>query len=616
MISGQSPQIERFAPGRSLATAFVAAIIFLCAPLVWSPFAHLDFLWLDALTARQSEQSHGDKDIVIIDIDDYSLQTLASTLGRWPWPRASYAELVEWLNVQGVRAIVFDIWFSEPDIFRPEFDQYFGEVLAKYHNVYLPTLIMNSADINNARRLDSYPNNLPIIRTETAKNDARADLLLPALGASKDWKLGLVNYLQDDDGVARHYQLYKKLEGWHLLSMPIVVAHDLGFKMPSQSTLRVSWHGDGKNSPYQKWSYADLWQEIQEGKANGSFLNKIVFFGSTAAGLHDLRPTPLNSQYPMLYLLANTFDNIKNQQSLHYSGWLGIAFGLPVLLWLWWSLHRKKALKNIVLILAAAVLVQTGASIFAVRYLWLLPVVSTFIAALSLLGLGIALRYMDERKARQVALDLFGRFLDPIVVERLAQEGLSEETLKGQNCHITALFSDIRGFTTLSEKMHATDVMTLLNDYFGRQVGVIFKNQGTLDKFIGDAIMAFWGAPIADPGHARKAVAAALDMVDELERFRAERHLGDFDVGIGIHSGPAVVGMLGCDQRLEYTAIGDTVNVGSRLEGMTKGIARVLVSQSTRDACGDAFEFIPHGSCKLKGREEPVNVYEPRRIAS
>ena len=133
---------------------------------------------------------------------------------------------------------------------------------------------------------------------------------------------------------------------------------------------------------------------------------------------------------------------------------------------------------------------------------------------------------------------------------------------------------------------------------------------------MGDAIMAFWGAPLPDTHHAIHAVNAALDMVDELERFRLERGLADFDVGIGIHSGPAVVGMLGCEQRLEYTAIGDTVNLGSRLEGMTKGIARILVSQATRDLCGDTFLFTPHGSCKVKGREEPVNIYEPRRKAT
>ncbi len=158
--------------------------------------------------------------------------------------------------------------------------------------------------------------------------------------------------------------------------------------------------------------------------------------------------------------------------------------------------------------------------------------------------------------------------------------------------------------------------MSLLNAYFTKQVGVIFKNHGTLDKFIGDAIMAFWGAPLPDEQHAVNAVNAALDMVDALEDFRTAHGLADFDVGIGIHSGPAVVGMLGCDQRLEYTAIGDTVNLGSRLEGVTKGIARILVSQSTRDLCGEQFEFLPHGSCKVKGREEPVNIYEPRRKVS
>ena len=244
---------------------------------------------------------------------------------------------------------------------------------------------------------------------------------------------------------------------------------------------------------------------------------------------------------------------------------------------------------------------------------WLVPVVSPLLAGGLLLAIGTVLRYMQEREEREATIDLFGRFLDPLVVKQLAQQGLSEETLAGKTCEISVLFSDIRGFTAMSGKASAQTIMSLLNDYFSRQVTVIFSHQGTLDKFIGDCIMAFWGAPVADSHHAVHAVSAALDMVDVLLRFREERGLTDFDIGIGINSGPAVVGMLGSQQRLEYTAIGDTVNIGSRLEGVTKGKARILVSQATRDACGDAFAFIAHGPVSVKGREEPLYIYEPRR---
>jgi len=176
------------------------------------------------------------------------------------------------------------------------------------------------------------------------------------------------------------------------------------------------------------------------------------------------------------------------------------------------------------------------------------------------------------------------------------------------------LFSDIRGFTTMSESHTPEQIVTLLNRYFSLQVAIIFRHGGTLDKFIGDAIMAFWGAPQDDPKHAQHAVAAALEMEQCLLQFKQE--LGtegaDFDVGIGVHSGRAVVGFIGSDERLEYTAIGDTVNLSSRIEGLTKGVARVLVSSDTVARCGNEYEFSAMGSYAVKGRVQEVELFLPR----
>jgi adenylate cyclase len=188
----------------------------------------------------------------------------------------------------------------------------------------------------------------------------------------------------------------------------------------------------------------------------------------------------------------------------------------------------------------------------------------------------------------------------------------------GQSREITILFSDIRGFTTLSERLPPERVVALLNRYFSRQVEVILRHGGCLDKFIGDAIMAFWGAPLDDPDHASHAVMAALEMSEQLEEFK--REVGSegtaFDVGIGLNSGPAVVGLMGSDNKREYTAIGDTVNLGSRIEGLTKGVARILVSEDTMRMCGSAFDFVDRGLYKVKGREKDVRLFEPVRKPS
>jgi adenylate cyclase len=200
------------------------------------------------------------------------------------------------------------------------------------------------------------------------------------------------------------------------------------------------------------------------------------------------------------------------------------------------------------------------------------------------------------------------------VVKQLVERGGIEGA--GQTRQVTLLFSDIRGFTTLSESRRPEEVVALLNRYFSLQVDVVFRHRGSLDKFIGDCIMAIWGAPLDDREHARNAVACALDMADTLAAFK--RELGaetlDFDVGIGVHSGPAVVGLIGSDKRREYTAIGDTVNVASRIEGLTKEAKRrILVSRDTMELCGDAFDFEPAGSYKPKGRAKEVELFEPKR---
>lgn len=605
---------------RGLLLAFALTLLLLLLGSVAVPLQRLDFLWLDALTRLRAEQQIPDPSIVVIDIDDYSMTAMEPDNGSWPWARAVHAELVNWLAEQGAKKIVFDIWFSERDKFRGEQDDYFAETLASHDNIYMPTLLQNSLTPQLDRRLDSYPPLAAIERTAHADPNAKAQLILPAIGKPEHWRLGLINFAPDADGVARSYSLYREINGWRFYSLPAVVARDLGYALPDQSALRLDWRA--RKPPYPTYSYADVFAKAFNAEADERFRDKIVFIGSTASGNHDLRPTAVSAQYPALYMLAVTLDNIKNHQALAYAAWWQLGYGGVLLIWLFWRIRSNAPLSSTTMQAVAAAGLLILLSMLAIRSGVLIAVVTPLLAALLLLMAGALMRYLRERDARTEALDLFGRFLDPNVVEQLARDGLTDASLAARHCDITVLFSDIRGFTTLSEKQPAPVIMSLLNDYFSQQVACIFRHHGTLDKFIGDAIMAFWGAPLDDNRHAYHAVAAALDMCDELQRFVSEKGLSDFDIGIGVHTGPAVVGMLGSEQRYEYTAIGDTVNLASRMEGLTKGVARVLVSQSTRDAClaqcgadGEAFDFIACGEYKVKGRNEPVIVFEPRRKA-
>jgi len=261
--------------------------------------------------------------------------------------------------------------------------------------------------------------------------------------------------------------------------------------------------------------------------------------------------------------------------------------------------------------LAAATILLLGASWLLAGRLVLLPLLTPLAAAWTFYAVAALAEYLRERRQRQEAVAMFSRFVNPHVVKQLLDQGV--QTARRE---VTLLFSDIRGFTTLSETRSPEEVVALINRYFSLQVDVVWRHGGTLDKYIGDCIMAMWGAPLDDASHAKNAVACALDMADTLQVFKRELGAEDleFDVGIGLHSGPAVVGLIGSEKRREYTAIGDTVNLASRIEGLTKDAKRrILVSKDTAGLCGDAFEFVSCGTFPVKGRAQPVELFEPRR---
>ena len=331
-----------------------------------------------------------------------------------------------------------------------------------------------------------------------------------------------------------------------------------------------------------------------------------------------MRPTPLTAQTEGVLVPTTALANLRAGDWLRDLPSRWPLAGL-LLLAITLGFRRRLSPLGIGLGLAAATLAATAAShalLGAERHA---PVG----AALMIGWLAFALFTLQaqwlERREREATIGIFGRFLDPRVVAGLVETGELVRDQKPLAREITLLFSDIRGFTTLSETRTPEQVVHLLNRYFSRQVDVIFRHGGTLDKFIGDAVMAFWNAPTDTPGHASRAVAAAIEMTQALDDFKRElaaggEGLGDFDIGIGLHTGPAVVGFLGSDSRMEYTAIGDTVNLASRIESATKGVARVLVSDATRAACGGDGQdvvFIHRGQFHVKGREQPVELYEP-----
>jgi adenylate cyclase len=570
---------------------------------------------LDWNLRQLAARSNPDPDIVVLDIDEPTLAALAPEYGRYPWSRAVYGALIDGLARQRPRAIVFDILLVDPHREHAADDLYLIRAAQAASNVFFPLVRLPggaAADADGVA-LAQVPG---LERGPRAEEQARAALLLPLPGLAATGRIGAINAEPDADGVLRRYPLFHPAYGWRIPSLPARVAQELGYALPAADTLGLRWHGPARS--YRTISLHEVLFDFERHtpvRARDEFTGKIVVVGASAPGLADLKHTPMATGFPGTEIIVTAIDNLKHGERLQFaprwSGPLLTALALAVLLAA--GGLGLFGLGAVTLGLSAGL--GAGAFVAVSNWHYAVPVVVPLVLGGWIFYLLTALRaWLLERRDRQRVTQLFGRFLDPRVVADLVARRGADIATGGERREITVLFSDIRGFTTLSEQRPAQEVVELLNRYFRLQVEVIFRHQGTLDKYIGDAIMAFWGAPTDQPDHAQRALAAAREMEQRLLRF--QRELGpagkDFEVGIGLCSGEAVVGFIGSpEHRQDYTVIGDAVNTAARIESATKGRARVLVAASTRDAAGPAYEFRDHGAVALKGKEAKVHLYEP-----
>ena len=607
--------IGRWPGGRWLALAALFALLAL-ADYGWLGVTRIiDQRGGDVLLALNARHRPQSDRVVIVDIDQKSLEELNDEAGSWPWPRSVHGELIEQIARQHPQAIAFDILFNEPDVFRPEHDQAFAQAVADHPEVWL-AMTLNSDGVGAVvGELPPAVGARPLGRPAPG---ARAPIMLPLVVAQFPAAMrgGLINFTPDSDGVGRHHALYGDRSGWRFPSLAARITAAAQRPLPQSGAVLLNWR-----SGWRHISFSDLYRDgLREHpqRAADEFKGKIVIVGTSAPGLMDFRVTPLDSTYPGVEILATALDNLARGdwlREVQRPAMAPLALALIGLLALGFA--RNIGAQRLLIAVTAVSLAVIGVS-------WLLLTLDTFVPVFGALTFGWAyylvatgIAYAQERARRLRTASMFMRFLDPQVVTELIDQGEIDYRKAAEARAVSVLFSDIRGFTALSEVTAPEAVVSLLNTYFSRQVGVIFAHAGTLDKFIGDAIMAFWGAPVSYPDHAARAVAAALDMSRALEEMRGE--LGELgaglEIGIGVHSGSAVVGFIGSNDRLDYTAIGDTVNLASRVEGLTKGIARVLVTEATRDAAGDLFDWRDCGLHPVKGRELGVRLFEPLRKA-
>jgi adenylate cyclase len=376
------------------------------------------------------------------------------------------------------------------------------------------------------------------------------------------------------------------------------------------SRLLVNFHGPSRTYPYVSFADAAL-KKFQP----GTFKDKIVLIGASATGIGDLRATPFGSiDFPGVEVHANLIDNILNQQFLVRRGAQALAdlgfillFGIPLGLWLAVAQPRWMVC-GVVLLLPFA-----GVVYWAFLYGWWLnfvvPAVFTLIPNVSLVALYRVL--IEEREKRRVR-GAFQQYVSPEVIRRLLSD---PERVKPRKTEVTVLFSDIRDFTTISESLDAQELADLLNNYLTEMTKIIFRHQGTLDKYIGDAVMAIWGAPFDEREHAERSCLSAVDMISRLAELQAQwRAQGKpvLEIGIGINSGIASVGNMGSSLRYGYTAMGDAVNLASRLEGLNKEYGtHILVSDSTHNQLRTGKLILREiDLIRVKGKLQPLTIYE------
>lgn len=564
-------------------------------------------------------------DILLIDIDDQSLTSMAPHFGSWPWPRSVYAYLLEGLQDYQVKSWVLDVLLTEADNGRPEDDAYWLETMRRFPNLYVSAVLVPAGQ-GQSLQGSALPTGLALQKGNPQQTIAA---LWPLGFSALAERVGMINAVPDADGIFRRYPLQHRVPAlaagnkaemapdtaWIFASMPWRVAgNDKGTAIPAQPDLWLTFQG-AEAVPYPSISFAKALQLALEPSADFAelFKDKILIIGSSAVGLADLKNTAIAPQQPGMVLLATAIDNLLQQNALRRQSDSGLLIVLISQLAGLLFLYKKQTgfgrycvlsagwtvLNGVGLLLALPVFLHIG-WLFASGPIWLWLL-------LSFSGFN-TLAAVREYLQRQHTTRLFGRFLDPRVVASLVGQN---QIGTAEKCQITVLFTDIRGFTSLSEQLDATEVMALLNRYFAMQVNTLFQHHATLDKFIGDAIMAFWGAPLAQPNQADLALQAATAMLENLQQFKASlpAALQQFDIGIGIHTGEAVVGMLGTEQRLEYTAIGDTVNIASRLESVSKTYGRVLCSEQTKQALSADYPLSPVGEVQLKGRQASIQIY-------
>lgn len=541
---------------------------------------------------------------------------------------------------------------------RADNDLYFAQAISAAGNVILGYFFHQTTDDVGystdeqiaAREALIAPSRLSLIRlpgdwegTLPGASAVDVEANIPLLSAATR-EFGYFTIQQDSDGTIRNYPLIHEFRGHYYPSLALKAvamqrAAVEGFDVPVIVDVQ-SWDGVRANvgglqlgdaripvdergqllinyrGPKRQYALVSFVDAVRGTFPPGTFTNRIALIGPTAIGIMDLRVTPFDQNMPGVEVHANAMDNILAGTYLQRPDWM-VFFDVLAVIVIGILLGIVLApLRSVYGAVAAGVLMFAylvgGQWLLDQKGIWLSTVYPTLEIVAVFAAVTIYKYYTEERKRKEVR-SAFQYYLSPAVIEQVL-ENPDRLKLGGEKKTLTVMFSDVRGFTTISETLDAEELSALLNEYLTPMTDIVFATGGTLDKYMGDALMAIYGAPLDQPDHAERACGACLQMMDKLQELKAgwaQRGLPPIDIGIGLNTGPMSVGNMGSTQRFDYTVMGDAVNLGSRLEGINKEYGtHIIIGPETAKLVRDGFFLRELDSVAVKGKKEPVVIFE------
>jgi adenylate cyclase len=630
---------------RSLNTLFLAAsgallvILFLyLEPKFLKELEHRTWDWR---AKRLAERSAPSSEIKIIAIDQATLDFFANEYAlTWPFPREIYSHLIDFLATGQAKGVAFDILFTESSAQSPEGDKIFAESVAQakklqiVHSLVLtqnvPTLKSDHySDFILQQKQKKISHLLPDSRIFSLPQYSDIQLPIPELIEARS-DFGYVQAGPDSDGIFRNHAPLSLVQDTEVLSLPFSLMHagngeehirKTFNRMSPDGSLIVRLH-EKEGRTYEYFSFAEIIQSMANAQQGipptvppETFRDAWVFVGTTAPGLLDFRPTSTKERGDGVEFLANTFDSL-----LHDNFIIRVSTPLAaiyIVLHLIFPLLVKEYISRFHLQIAAWILGLVFSFIAIEWSAWSgywLPFVAPFSIYGGMVLGSISLQYLLEGKQHRFLRKAFQQYVSPSLIEQIVvQPDLL--SLGGEKKEVSILFSDIAGFTSASEKLEASALVQLLNEYLSLMSDIILKHQGTVDKYIGDAVLAFWNAPLSVPDHAERAVLTACECQKALTERKNyfEKKYGLFpETRIGINTAVVSVGNFGSEARFDYTVIGDGVNLASRLEGTNKIFGtNILVSETSMKASQSNIAYRPVGEVRVMGKNQSIKIFEP-----